>query len=352
MQLRPKTNCPKQTQRCGVAGLILTLLVALTGYAQTTTPIVSGGVGFLSTTDSGFRFYQPVIAPVLAAPIGNHVLIESRADLRGVYLPDPNGGYDGFFVTTLEYLQMDVLINSRITLTAGRFITPFNIYGERLGPIWIHNFQDAPIIFPIGTRTSGSSNGGMLRGTAVEGRNWQLNYAAYFSASSVADKFQAGRSAGTRVGVFFPSARVEIGASYQRFLQNEHINSVGAYFSWQPMPLSFDIKSEYAHSPRGQGYWIETAYRFRRPGEPFKWYNGFQPLFRMQQFFRGTRAAGDSLPARNTQQADFGVNYNFPHNVRIISSYGRRFSETGNGNVWNIGITYRFLFPLIPGGKS
>lgn len=352
MQHRPKTNCPKQMQRSGVVGLVFTLLVALTGYAQTATPVVSGGVGFLSTTDSGFRFYEPVIAPVIAAPLGKHVLIESRADLRGLYLPDPNGGYSGQFVSTLEYLQMDVFVNSRMTLTAGRFLTPFNIYNERLTPIWIRNFQDSPIIFGIGTRTSGSSNGGMVRGTAIEGRNWQLNYAAYFSASNNAEKFEAGRTAGTRVGVFVPSARIEIGGSYQRFLEGEHIHSFGAYLCWQPTPLPLDIKSEYAHSPRGEGYWVETSYRFHHLGQPFKWYSGLQPMFRMQQFFRGTRVAGDALPRANTQQADFGVNYNFPHNVRISSSYSRRFSATGNGNVWNIGITYRFLFPLLPGGKS
>jgi hypothetical protein len=352
MQYRPKTNCPKQTQRCGVVGLVITLLVALTGYAQTPTPIVSGGAGFIRTTDSGFTFYQPVIAPVVAVPLGNHVLIESRADLRGLYLPNGNGGYDGQFFPSLEYLQMDILLNSRVTLTAGKFLTPFNMYNERLTPIWIRNFQDVPIIFPIGTRTSGSSNGAMLRGTAVEGRNWQLNYAAYFSASSNAEQFIAGRTAGTRVGVFIPSARIEVGGSYQRFLQDDHINTLGAYLSWQPTRLPLDIKSEYAHSPRGEGYWVETSYRFYRAGQPFRWYSGIQPMFRMQQFFRGVRVAGDSLPRANTQQADFGVNYNFPHNVRISSSYSRRFSATGNGNVWNIAMTYRFLFPLLPGGKK
>ena len=354
MQYRPKTNCPKQTRRSGVVGLVLTLLAALASHAQTATPIVSGGAGFISTTNAGVTYFQPVIAPVAAVPLGSRVLIESRADLRGFISREngTNGPYNGQFFATLEYLQMDVIVNSRMTLTAGRFLTPFNLYNERLTPIWIRNFQDVPIIYPIGTRTSGSSDGAMLRGTAVEGRDWQLNYAAYFSASSKVEQFDSGRTAGGRVGVFVPSARLEVGASYQRFLQDEHINSVGTYMAWQPRPVPVDIKSEFAHSPRGYGYWIEAAYRNRRDGKPYTWVSGFQPMFRMQQFFRGTIAPEDFLPRTNTQQADFGLNYNLPHNVRVSSSYSRNFSSTGNSNIWNIALTYRFLFPVLPGGKQ
>ncbi|HEX4285661.1 MAG TPA: hypothetical protein VHZ28_11260 [Terracidiphilus sp.] len=335
----------------GVAGLWVAVLISPFASAQTS-PVLSGGVGFISTTNSGLTFFQPVIAPVVAVPLGDHVLIESRADLRGLYLPkNGNGPYEGQFFPTLEYLQADFLVNSHLTITAGRFLTPFNTYSERLTPIWIRNFQDAPIIFPIGTRTSGSSDGGMIRGSAAEGHDWQINYTAYFSAESNVDQFIAGRTAGARAGVFIPSARLEIGGSYERFLQDQHIDSYGAYLSWQPAKVPVDVRSEYAQSPRGHGYWIEAAYRFRQPGQGQAWYSGFQPMFRMQQFFRGTPAPGDSLPAANAQQADFGLNYNFPHDVRVSSSYSRNFTVAGNSNIWNVALTYRFLFPLLPGGK-
>jgi len=51
----------------------------------------------------------------------------------------------------------------------------------------------------------------------------------------------------------------------------------------------------------------------------------------------------------NTQRADFGLDYNLPHNTRIFSSYARQFSSTGNRNVWETGIVYRFLFPAWKG---
>jgi len=35
-----------------------------------------------------------------------------------------------------------------------------------------------------------------------------------------------------------------------------------------------------------------------------------------------------------------------------VSSYGRQFSSAGNLNLWTVGITYRFLFPLGRVGQS
>jgi hypothetical protein len=32
--------------------------------------------------------------------------------------------------------------------------------------------------------------------------------------------------------------------------------------------------------------------------------------------------------------------------VRLNTSYSRKFSSTGNANIWDISLTYRFLFPM------
>jgi hypothetical protein len=37
--------------------------------------------------------------------------------------------------------------------------------------------------------------------------------------------------------------------------------------------------------------------------------------------------------------------------LRLVSSYGRQFSPQANANIWNFGITYRFIWPLWPGRK-
>jgi hypothetical protein len=65
----------------------------------------------------------------------------------------------------------------------------------------------------------------------------------------------------------------------------------------------------------------------------------------MQQTFRAQPDGSDGLPAAGTVRPDFGIDYRLPHEVRINSSYSRQFSSTGNRNIWQTGIVYRFLFP-------
>src|ERR1700744_4636443 len=69
-----------------VALTVGTLSVALVAKAQDT-PLISGGVGFFSSTSGGNTTYLPVLSPLLAAPIGSHVLVESRANLFEVFFP-------------------------------------------------------------------------------------------------------------------------------------------------------------------------------------------------------------------------------------------------------------------------
>jgi len=238
-----------------------------------------------------------------------------------------------------------------VTVTVGRFLTPFNTYNERF-PLWIANLVDQPIIFPIGTRTSASSNGGMVRGVALSRSKWNLTYAAYASVSTTTENLQSGRAAGGRLGIFLPQNGVEVGASYQRFLQTGGSNVAGTYFAWQPPPIPLDVRAEYAHSPGGQGYWIEGAYRFTSSRDMNTWPTRLQAVARVQQYFKGNPMPTDFLPATNVNQFDFGLNYYLPHNVRLNGSYGRQYSSALNANIWNFEITYRFLFPAWPGGHK
>jgi hypothetical protein len=234
-------------------------------------------------------------------------------------------------------------------MTVGRFLTPFNIYDERFTPFWIRDLQDVPMIFPIGTRTTGSNNGFMFRGVIAAQKAWEVNYTAYFSVLSTTENLQSGRTAGGRMGVFLPLAGVEVGVSYQRFLQDVNYNSVGTYFTWQPPPIPLDVRSEYAHSPAGQGYWLEAAYHFSKTRNDTSRLGRLQGVARIQQFFKGTPIPGSDLPSVDVNRFDFGLNYYLPHDVRVNGSYGRQYSSAGNANVWEAQISYRFLFPALPG---
>src|SRR5579871_201712 len=280
--------------------------------AQDNVPIISGGAGFLSSTQGGTNVLQPVLAPVLAAPLGDRWLIESRADLRVVdFQQGPGGAYQNQSFATLEYLQLDFNANSHLTITAGRFLTPFNIYNERITPIWISKLQDAPYVAAIGTG-EGYSDGIMLRGALVATGRYAINYETYFSTRSTVNKFTSERGTGGRVSVFVPSTRLELGASYRKTLQGTRSNAEGLDLTWEPYQAPLQLRGEWAHSESGFGYWIQASYRVSQMRSDSSMLSRLEPVFRMQQFLRSEPIANDSLPVTNAQQPTFGLNYYFP----------------------------------------
>ena len=106
----------------------------------------------------------------------------------------------------------------------------------------------------------------MVRGVAVATR-LDVNLHRLFFRLTTTENLQSGRAAGGRVGLFLPHEGIEVGASYQRFLQSGDYNAAGTYLTWQPPQIPLDVRAEYAHSPGGQGYWLEGAYRLRQAAE-------------------------------------------------------------------------------------
>jgi hypothetical protein len=318
------------------------------GAAQDT-PLISGGVGFITNTNGGNTTYLPMISPVLAAPIGKHFLFESRAALVESFFPNGNNGYDHSFFTGLQYAQIDYLATKHLTVVGGEFLTPFGTYNERLIPIWISNFAAAPLTYSLGTMGTGSGLGGMLRGSAMSNAKMSVDYAAYFSAASTNEQIQTQRSTGGKAEVYFPHQRLELGTSYGRRLDGIHQNFVGVHAWWLPAEIPVKVRSEYSHGEHSQGYWIETAFRFSRSQTVDTPISRLEPVFRWQQTFRNSPDPSDGLPAADTQRGDFGLDYHFPHEIRINASYSRQFSSTGDRNIWQTGIVYRFLFPTWSG---
>lgn len=315
-------------------------------------PIISGGAGYVHNIDGGVPTLEPQVDPVLLFPFGRHLLLESRTDFTGFFQRQDrtSGPFTGKVFKTVEFAELDWLANSHVMAVGGKYLLPFGLFSERLEPIWIRNLQDPPITATVGTRSSGAGDGLMLRGTAFQDPHASIQYSSYFSAHSGINQLSAARAAGGDASVFFPSQRLEIGSSYQRFLEGRRINSSAVYFSWQPFAGSLDVKAEEDMSYNGHGYWIEAAYRSTRDSLP-RFYKGLQPVARIQEFFP-TNGGGNSLPTVQTERFDFGLNYYLKDNLRLISSYGRSFSSQQNANVWNAGVTYRFSIPLWFGGRK
>jgi hypothetical protein len=327
-------------------GLVL-VCVARDGIAQDT-PLLSGGVAFLTATEAGKTTYSaPLVEPLLAAPIGPRLLIESRAAIVQIVAPGAKG-YDSSHFIGLTYLQGDYIVSRHVTLVGGSFLLPFNTYNERLSPVWIGNFQDGPLISNLGL-SSATGLGGMLRGSAISHPKFSVTYAAYFSTRESNEQFRAQRSSGGRAAIYLPEKRLEVGVSYARLLQGTQENYFGGYAWWSPKGTALRLRSEYARGAHAQGYWVEADYRTQAFGGLDSFIGRFEPLFRMQQTFRRDAVSSDGVPRTNTQRVDFGLDYNLPHNTRILTSYSRQFSSTRDVNIWETGIVYRFLFPAWKG---
>jgi hypothetical protein len=315
-------------------------------------PIISGGAGYVHNVTGGAPTLEPQINPVLVFPFGHHMLLESRTDFTGFFQKQDqtNGPYKGRVFTTVEFAQLDWLASPHLTVVAGKYLLPFGLYNERLQPIWIRNLQDSPLSAAIGTRTSGAGDGLMLRGVAAQTSNLTLRYSAYASARSGINQFQAARTTGFDASVFIPGAQIEIGTSWQRFLQDRRINNSATYFSWQPAAASLDVKAEYDYSYFGHGYWLEAAYKLERTALP-KALQKAQFVGRMQELLP-LKGGGNGLPRLHTNRVDCGINYFLRDDLRVVSSYGLSLSTGQNANIWNLGFTYRFMIPLWPRGNK
>lgn len=310
-------------------------------------PLLTGSAGFITNFTGGQPDLHPIITPLVLVPIGQRWVFETRATFETDLVQEPGrSGYHGGPVQKeVEYAQLDFIANPYLTVTVGRFLTPFGIFNERLYPVWIRNLQSDPLILPIGIGPSNASTGAMLRGGFKAHPKFNVNYTAYFSALSTVTPVDSARFAGGRAGIFVPAARLEVGGSFQHGLQDARSNAFGFHAIWQPPALPLDLRSEYARSIQGSGYWAEAAFRLSQVPFHQNEFRRTQVVARMQEYFVGKNSADALLPV-NTKLFEFGLNYYFIDGLKASSNFGREFSAQGNANIWTMALTYRFLVPM------
>lgn len=315
------------------------------GYA----PVLSGDVDYIFNVNNGIPTLLPQIDPLLLVPLGSHFLVETRTEFTGDFMrrQGTTGDYTGEIFKSVDFLQLDWLANTHATVVAGKYFLPFGMSAERFEPPWIRVFQDLPIDYEIGLRTSGFGNGGMLRGVVAQTNNYSVQYSAYFSAHSNVNQLQSSRTLGGDSSIYLPNYHIEVGTSYQRFREERRVNNEAVYLSWQPPQIPLDVKAEYDRTYTGQGYWLQGAYMLSQVPVANSFFKNMELALRVQQF-HPLHGGGASVPTVDTERGDLGLNYYFKPNWRLISSYGRQFDDGKRANIWNVGFTYRFTWPLWP----
>jgi hypothetical protein len=347
---------PRIVAKAGLLGLFIVFSLAVQAQDNVdgfkAVPILTGSTAYFTRVTAGQYQDAPSVSPLLLLPLGEKWLIEAKGSYSDTFSKNAQGDYNGTISYGMAYGQIDYVANRYMTLVAGRFTTPFNIYGERLAPNWIRALQPNPLTSPV---TSGSALGGMVRGGFPANETFNLTYALYFSSNNTHHLLATDRSTGARIGLFLPHQRLEIGASFQQVLQADRPHASGIFFEWQSDRAPLTVRSEYARSSgtKGSAYWIESVYRLNRISALRR----LELVGRGEQFFAASNLSAATIKklgalGKDTNEADFGMNYYLRSDIRASASYGRQFVLGRNANLWTIGMTYRFLMPMLPQGGA
>jgi hypothetical protein len=139
----------------------------------------------------------------------------------------------GETVISLEYADASFILNKYMTIRAGKFLSPFGIFQDRLHPGWINKLPTKPLGFGHDGLGPSSEIGVDLRGGIPLG-DAKMNYSFYLSNGPVlndgadepgeegmltyenADDNNKGKAIGGRIGFLpFSNSSLEIGGSFQ-----------------------------------------------------------------------------------------------------------------------------------------
>jgi hypothetical protein len=344
---------PRIVAKAGLFGLFLVFSLAVQAQDDgiKAVPVLTGSTAYFTRVIAGQQQNAPSVSPLLLLPLGDKWLVEAKGSYSETFSKDPDDNYyDNKASYGLSYAQIDYIANRYLTFVAGRFTTPFNIYGERLAPNWIRALQVSPLTSPV---TSGSGLGGMMRGGFPATDAINMSYALYFSSNNTHHLLATDRSTGGRIGFFLPRQRLEVGASFQQVLQADRPHSSGMFLEWQPDRAPMTVRSEYVRSSgtKGSAYWIESVYRLSQIPSLRR----LELVGRGEQFFAASNLSAATVKklgalGKDTNEGDFGLNYYLRSDVRASASYGRQFVLGKDANLWTVGVTYRFVMSMWPQG--
>ena len=184
----------------------------------------------------------------------------------------------------MEYGTIDYLLNDWMTLSAGKFFTPFNVFGPDLHPAWINKMASRPVIYdknkgviPVMTDVGVMASGG----APLWNEESKFNYAFYFANGPIAEDADEpelewentpdennNKTGGGRIG-FLPIPNLELGASWMSGRTKGpggRFNLLGGdLWYWR---AGLELRGEYVRLSRNSeerldkwGYYLQAAYR-------------------------------------------------------------------------------------------
>ncbi len=221
----------------------------------------------------------------------------------------------------LDYAQVSYLLNDYMTITGGKFLTPFNTFWERWHPSWINKSATIPLMYERGL-IGPTGLGVQVRGGFPLGKT-KLNYAAYyvngpdFENTSFGTAGHLGfenfrdnnndKSFGGRVG-FLPIPELELGYSFL----TGRVGDSGSRFSGvdtfiHGIDLSYAREIEAIKGRldlRAEAIWVDTDRAvFTGPFDPFTFDNKRSGWF-VQAAYRPTLSDftfWDGIELKNTE---------------------------------------------------
>jgi hypothetical protein len=307
-------------------------------------PLLTGDFGFLSGMQSGHQEFGPKFEPIILLPLSIRLLVEAEYTAE-LPIERTNGKLGpAVFGHSVEYMQIDYSATNSLTIVAGYFATPFGIYKERIDPLWIRNFIDTPLLYPA---NDNSSAGVMIRGGVFASQSLKINYAVSVGGSVENSQFDSAKRTSSRLSIYVPSARLEVGSSFGRTFATSPYNMYGFDTTYRPQKVPIDIRGEGVWSRTlGNGYWLEGAYKFQTARRSFL--RQSQALVRAESFSPGAAAADlvDGLPEIDSKRLSVGWNYWLKDAVRLSAAYERLWARDENANGVNLALVYRFTMPI------
>ena len=255
----------------------------------------------------------------------------------------------------LEYTTVDLFLNDKLTLVAGKFLSPLGNFRQNLHPSWINKLPFAPPGFGHDGAAPVSEIGIQLRGVAPVGSSGKIVYAAYVGngpkiegddgeihaveAEGFASDPDDEKVFGGRIG-FLPFAGLELGISSAfgdvAVIENDGVDFEGdptrdysvfgfdASYRWKNLDLRGEFMSqevddnELSIAPEGgkwETWYAQGAYKFGQQG---KW----EGVVRYTDFT--SPHADDSQ-----EQWAFGINYLLSPSAMIKFGYESNKGEAG-----------------------